>query len=97
MSLHLVSVPTFLLTVAWLHTYLHTYLGKDVDYQSGPYNVTFPTGITAVSLNVPITNDNILEEDEEFTVKINNASLPENFITNTSGIATVTIRNDDGK
>ena len=73
------------------------YVGEGVDYNSGPYSVTFPTGVTAVSFNVSINNDNILEGNEEFILNINNASLPDNVVTNNSGTATVTISDDDSK
>ena len=48
-------------------------------------------------LNISITNDNISEGNEEFIISINNSTLPDNVITNTSGTAAVTIRDDDSK
>ena len=72
-------------------------IGGGIDYNSGPYNITFSTGVTTVLLNISINNDNILEGNEEFIVSINNSTLPNNVITNTSGTATVTIRDDDSK
>ena len=47
--------------------------------------------------NVTIINDTLLEDNEEFRLFINNGSLPDNVNTNSSGRATVIIRNDDGK
>ena len=47
--------------------------------------------------NITIINDTLLEDNEEFMLFINNGSLPDNVITNSSGKATVIIRNDDGK
>ena len=60
------------------------------DYNSGPYSVTFPAGMTSVSFVIIINNDNILEDDEDFNLAI----LPTTY--NLSG-ATVIIINDDGK
>ena len=42
-----------------------------VDYDSGPYTVTFPAGQTRVSLNIPINDDGIVEDNEKFTLFIN--------------------------
>ena len=47
--------------------------------------------------NVSINNDNILEDNEKFSLIINNASLPSCVITNSSGRSTVIIRNDDSE
>ena len=55
--------------------------GGGVDYNSGPYNVTFPAGVTSVSLNVAIKNDNILEGNETFMFIIANSSLSNHIIT----------------
>ena len=42
-----------------------------VDYDSGPYNVTIPVGQTSVPFDVPITDDNVVEGDEMFSLLIN--------------------------
>ena len=68
-------------------------IGGGVDYNSGPYNVTFPAGVTSVSFIITINNDNILEDDEEFNLTI----FPNNIITDSISRATVIIVNDDGK
>ena len=56
--------------------------------------MTFPAGVTNVSFNVIIHNDNILEGNENFMLTITNSSLSnQNFIL-TTGVydkATVTI------
>ena len=65
-------------------------IGGGIDYNSGPYSVTFPAGMTNVSFIIIINNDNILEDDEEFNLAI----LPTTY--NLSR-ATVIIINDDGK
>ena len=43
---------------------------EDVDYISGPYNVTFPIGSTSASVDIIINADNIVENNEEFLVNI---------------------------
>ena len=37
-----------------------------MDYTSGPYTVTFPAGQTTATFNIPITDDMILEINEDF-------------------------------
>ena len=68
-----------------------------MDYNSGPYPVTFPAGLTSVTFDIPITDDNILEGNENFTLTIDQSSLPTNVNPGDPGEATVTIVNDDGK
>ena len=101
-----VQVTTANVTAFGEHMYVINYylklhhtinIGGGIDYNSGPYNITFSTGVTTVLLNISINNDNILEGNEDFIVSINNSTLPDNVITNTSGTATVTIRDDDSK
>ena len=46
-----------------------------MDYDSGPYTVTFAAGETIVTFNIPITDDDILEGNENFTLIINSSSL----------------------
>ena len=71
--------------------------GGGVDYDSGPYTVTFPAGQTSVSFDSHINNDNILEASEDFTLTINSSSLPDGATVGNPSSATVTIVNDDGK
>ena len=67
-----------------------------MDYTSGPYTVTFPAGSTTATFNVPITDDMILEELENFMLTIN-SSLPTGVTRGTPSEATVTIVDDDRK
>ena len=65
-----------------------------MDYESEPYTVTFPTGTTRVSFDIPINNDDIYEGNENFMLTID----PTNDVSvNTPGQATVTTMDDDGK
>ena len=68
-----------------------------VDYDSGPYTITFPTGETSVLFDVPINNDNTLELDETFDLSIDSSSLPAQVTVGGTGTSTVTITNDDSK
>ena len=66
----------------------------DVDYYSGSYSVTFLTGMTSVSLNISITDDDVLENNENFYLTID-----ENLSSITAGStdrAIVNILDDDG-
>ena len=67
-----------------------------MDYTSGPYTVTFPAGSTTATFNVPITDDMILEELENFMLTIN-SSLPTGVTRGTPSQATVNIVDDDRK
>ena len=67
----------------------------DDDYQSGPYSVSFPAGVTRVSFNISIYNDDVWEDSEKFTLTINAESLPDGIIIGSP--STVIIRNDDGE
>ena len=73
-----------------------TYLGGDIDYDSGPYNVTFPSGEKNAAFTITINNDTVLEYDETFNLTIIESSLPENFILGEIYLAKVTIINDGG-
>ena len=68
-----------------------------MDYTSGPYTVTMPAGMTTATFNIPITDDNILEGDENFMLTINETSLPTGVTRGTPGEVTVTIVDDDCK
>ena len=67
-----------------------------MDYTSGPYSVTFPAGDTTVTFNVPVTDDMILEGNENFMLTINQ-TLPSGVTRGTPGEATVTIVDNDHK
>ena len=51
---------------------------EDEDYVPGPYNLTFPAGVTNVPLFVQIINDDIQEDNEDFELFITDTvtSLP---------------------
>ena len=51
--------------------------------------------MTTATFEVPITDDMILERDENFTLTINEATLPDNVTRGDPGQATVTIVDND--
>ena len=74
-----------------------TCTGGGVDYDSGPYNITFQAGTTSVPFNVLITDDDILEDDENFLLTVDLSLLPDNITASDPYQATVTIVDKDGK
>ena len=59
--------------------------GESIDYNFGPYNLIFPAGITSVSFNVTINDDNILEGNESFILIIAESSLKNQAFMFTAG------------
>ena len=72
-------------------------IGGGIDYDSGLYNVTFPSGRTTVSFNVPINDDNVLEYDEQFDLTIISSSLPNGFTVDNPSQVVVTIIDNDSE
>ena len=69
-----------------------------VDYDSGPYSTTFNAGGTSASFNVPITDDDVDETDENFNLAIDPSSLPPTCVmVGSPDTATVTIVDDEGE
>ena len=67
------------------------------DYIPGPHNVTFIPGKISSAFRVPILDDDILEENENFYLHIDQASLPMSVSFDGNNQARVTIVNDDGE
>ena len=67
------------------------------DYGSGPFNVTFPAGMTSNSFDIPITDDTIFEGNETFTVTIVSSTLSTQVMEGVGCVVTVTIIDDDSK
>jgi len=65
------------------------------DYKSGPYNVTFTAGMNTSSFTVPITDDDVFEDIEYFTLKINSV-LPSSIDIGDPRQATVAIEDNEG-
>ena len=72
------------------------YVGGGVDYNSGPYSVTFPAGVIRASFNVTIINDNVLEDNEIFHLIVDSSSLPNSVAHGEINQVTVNIVNVGG-
>ena len=64
------------------------------DFASGPYTVVFYAGVTFALLNIVISNDDVVEDNESFILSINASSLP---ISVTANQTIVIIVDDDDK
>ena len=53
--------------------------------------------MTTASFNIPITDDNVLENNEDIQIEITISSLPSRVSVSNPGQATVTIVDNDGK
>ena len=67
-----------------------------MNYTSGSYSVTFPTGVTSVPFNIPISDDNIIEDNKTYIFTIN-SSLPTGVMPGNPDQATVIIVDNDCK
>ena len=70
-----------------------------MDYDSGPYTITFAVGVTAVSFSISITDDSIVEGNERFYLTVDPSSLRDDTNVDVGSIfqATVIIEEDDCK
>ena len=57
----------------------------------------FPPGNTNVPLDIQITNDNILESNETFSLNIISSSVPDRVTIGSPGQSAVTIIDNDSK
>ena len=67
------------------------------DYTPGTYIVMIPAGHTSASFDISITDDNVVENDEVFSLAIMPESLPYLVSRGNPSVAMVTIVSDDGK
>ena len=68
-----------------------------IDYNAGPYSVTFQARKTRASFNVTITDDTLVEGKENFTLSVDQSSLPDSVFISDHNEATVTILDNDCK
>ena len=74
------------------------YVTGGVDYESRPYTITFPAGVTKIPFKVPITDDNIFEGNEYFILTIDSSSLSNNVTLGSPSQVIVNISDsNDGK
>ena len=76
---------------------VYTLLVGIEDYIAGAYSAMFHAGTTNAAINIMINDDNIFENNENFTLTINSSSLPSNVNVGDVSEAAVTIIDDDRK
>lgn len=84
-------------TIIYIASLIFNITGGGVDYSHGPYYVLFPAGITRVVFEIPINDDNLLEENEIFYVTIVSSSQSASVTAIQPDEATVTIVDNDGR
>lgn len=67
------------------------------DYRSGPYTAVFSSRSSSAVFYITITNDNVVENNEYFVLRINPLTLPVGISVGNPSQTTVTIANDDCK
>ena len=73
------------------------YIGN-VDYDPGPYLFTISAGMTSITFDATmVNNDNTLEDNENFYLTINSSSLPNDITAGNPFQVEVTIIDDDCK
>jgi len=72
-------------------------ISSENDYTFGLYNVTFPANVTSRLIHIPICDDVVLEEDEEFNISIISNSSPDNVINGNVDQSTIIIVDNDGE
>ena len=68
-----------------------------MDYTLGSYHAQFNATNTNISLDVLIHNDDLSEDDEDFTCRIDRFSLPSSVTVGYPDQAKITILKNDGK
>ena len=68
--------------------------GECDSFQPGPFEVHFPNGTTRVKFPINLTDDDVYEGDESFTLAIVN-NLPNLVVLGTPYRATVVVRDDE--
>jgi len=67
------------------------------DYLYGVYSVTFPANMIMQLLDITICDDNVLEEDESFSLVIVSTSNPDNVTNGSPDNVTIIIMDNDRK
>ena len=76
--------------------WIYTPIGGS-DYASGKYTVTIPAGQVIFPFDVSISNDTLLEDNENFDLLIISGSSRNRVTRGSPGRTTVTIVDDDSK
>ena len=67
------------------------------DYLYGVYTVTFPANVTSQTVDIPICDDSVLEQDEMFSLAIVSNSHPDNVTNGSPENVSITIVDNDRK
>ena len=76
---------------------MYNVIGKGIDYKSGPYTVKFVAWQNTALFNVALVNDNVVENDKNFTLIIDPLSLPHGITLGHPNQTTVIIIDDDSE
>ena len=70
----------------------------NMDYQRGPFSLTFTASVNSIPVIVRLIDDNIFEGNENFTLTIDPSSLPNNVMVTQPSEVVVGISDDnDGR
>ena len=70
---------------------MFSHIGAGIDYNSGPYTITFVAGTIATSFRILITDDSILEGNETFYLTIDPSSLRDDTNVDVGSLFQVTV------
>ena len=80
------------IAIFWIY---HTGSGTNPDFDDGPHDVEFPINTTMALFNIEITDDVILEIDEDFMLSIDSTQLiPQVYLGNISQASALIIDDD---
>ena len=80
-----------------MYVYLTVTSTEGSDFNLRTRSISFPAGVTRVTFNVTITEDSVLEPNENITVGINPITVPSTVTIGSFNNTTITILNDDSK
>ena len=67
-----------------------------MDYQRGPFSLTFTASVNSIPVIVRLIDDNIFEGNENFTLTIDPSSLPNNVMVTQPSVVVVISDDNDG-
>ena len=77
---------------------IHTYIGDNIDFRSRRRTVKIKGGSNSSTISIPITNDDIVEGDEMFTMNLDVPdSLDPGIIAGAITMANATIIDTDSR
>jgi len=73
------------------------YIGGGVDFNSRPVNAFFMSGSDRTSVNIDVTCDRIMEDDEQFNLALSVPSTTMSVVVGSRSTATATITDSTSK